>query len=163
MRLVVAVSIVSMALMGAEPVPAPNEQCETLLSSVIPFAEKMLTEHGEFYPFGATMKIDGSVALAAADDGTARPFSNPLIKMLRDGFVAQAKDGTIVASALAYDVRVIPPGATEKKDAVAVELDHREHYSVVVFFPYTLKDGKATIEPAFTNVGQYAIFPRKGG
>lgn len=142
--------------------PSPKEQCETLLDSVLPFAEKMLKEHGEFYPFGATLKRDGTQALAAADNGTDKPASQPLIDLLKSGFRAAAVKGDIVASALAYDVRVTPPGSSTKTDAVAVELDHRDGYSVVVFFPYTVKSGSVVFGDAFANAGANSIF-RVGG
>jgi hypothetical protein len=30
----------------------PKEECEELLSSAMPFAERMLSRHREFYPYG---------------------------------------------------------------------------------------------------------------
>lgn len=136
----------------------PQADCEGLLNAVLPLAEKFLGEHGEFYPFGATLDSHGHQALAAAHDGTERPPSQPLIELLRSGYKEGAKAERIVATALAYDVLVVPPGGNSKTDAVAVELDHRDDYSVVVFYPYVIRSGRVEFGAAFANAGERLIF-----
>jgi len=141
-------------------VPTPKSQCEELLDAVMPFAEKMLAAHGEFYPFGASMKPNGEIAQAAAYDGRELPPSQPLIDLLREEFAADAKAASIIASAVLYDVRAVPPGSQEKTDAVAIELDHRDNYSVVVLFPYTIERGTVTLGEPFAHEGAFLIFGR---
>jgi hypothetical protein len=97
-----------------------------------------------------------------AYDGREKPPSHPLIDMLRDGFRADASARKIIASAVVYDVRVTPPGTSVKIDAVAVELDHRDNYSVVVFFPYTIRDGMVDVREPFANKGEGRIFAQVG-
>jgi hypothetical protein len=58
-----------------------------------------------------------------------------------------------------YDVRTIPPGATEKTDAIAVRLDHQAGYSVVVMIPYRLADGQLVKGTVFAVKGDASIFP----
>jgi hypothetical protein len=144
-------------------VPTPKSQCEELLNVVLPFAKKMLSERGEFYPFGASMKPVGEIVLAGAYDGREHPPSQPLIDLLRQAFQADAKNGAIIASATVYDVRTIPPGATSKTDAVAVELDHRDNYSVVVLFPYIVSAGTVQLSAPFAHQGKFEIFGQHGG
>jgi len=144
--------------LGATPVPTAKSQCEELLNVVLPFAEKMLAAHGEFYPFGASMKLDGQIVQVAAYEGREHPPSQPLIAQLREAFTAEARSGSIIASATAYDVRTIPPGSTTKSDAVAIELDHRDRYSVVVFFPYAIQGRTVRVGTAFTEKGEFRIF-----
>ena len=151
-------ALVFVLTIGAEPVNTPKSQCEELLDTVLPFAEKMLSTHGEFFPFGASMKSDGTIALAAAYEGNERPPSQPLIDMLHKAFHADAMKGAIRASALVYDVLVIPPGTNTKTDAIAVELDHRDKYSTVVYFPYSIDEGKVTLQAPFANQGTFGIF-----
>jgi hypothetical protein len=148
--------------LGAASMPTPKSQCEDLLNAVLPFAEKMLAEHGEFYPFGASLKSDGTIAQTAAYDGREHPPSQPLIDMLHDGFSAEAKAGAIIASATVYDVRVVTPGTTEKTDAVKIELDHRDNYSVVVYFPYKIEAGKVRFAQTFAEKGGFRVFPGHG-
>jgi hypothetical protein len=142
--------------------PTPKSQCEQLLNEVLPFAKKMLSEHGEFYPFGASMKPDGEIVIAGASDGREHPPSQPLIDILRQSFHADAKSGAIIASATVYDVRTIPPGATSKTDAVAVELDHRDNYSVVVLFVYTVSAGTVQFAAPIAHQGTFEIFGQHG-
>jgi hypothetical protein len=163
LRRLVILGFVALLTLGAELVPTPKSQCEDLLNAVLPFAKKMLSEHGEFYPFGASMKPNGEIIQAASYDGRERPTSQSLIDILRDSFRAEAKSGAIIACATVYDVRTVPPGATAKTDAVAVELDHRDSYSVVVLIPYTLSRGSVQFAEAIAERGKFEIFGQHGG
>jgi hypothetical protein len=58
---------------GAQTVATPKAECETLMNAALPFAEKMLKEHGEFFPYGAALKATGK--LLVLRDMTAA--SNP--------------------------------------------------------------------------------------
>ena len=156
---VVPLAIFSLA---ASSLVTPKSQCEDLLNAVLPFAKKMLAAHREFHPFGASMKPDGTIALAGATDGHEHPPSQALIDLLRDGFIGEAKRGLIIASATAYDVRVIPPGGTEKSDAIAVELDHRDNYSVIVLLPYKISGNNVQFGETFAQKGRSQIFVGHG-
>lgn len=136
-----------------------KDDCDQLLDVALPFAEKMLRDHGEFLPFGAQMLLDGEIVSVGADDGEDHSRSQSLIDILQAAFKDGAADGELLATALAYDVRVAPPGAREKTDAIALNLDHRDNYSVTVFFPYTINDGEPEIGDAFASSGNYSIFP----
>jgi hypothetical protein len=78
--------------------------------------------------------------------------------LLVDGFKRDAAIGKVKATALAYDVHVVVPGTSEKSDAIAVALDHKDKYSVVVMFPYVLHAGKLTIGTPFAQKGESRIF-----
>jgi hypothetical protein len=112
------------------------------MSAVLPFAEQLLQEHGEFFPYGGALKADGQLASVAGYDGREQPPSNEIIRLIKQGFVEGAKSGEYVATALIYDVRVTLPSTGQKSDAIAVSLNHRDDYSVIVLFPYQLVDGK---------------------
>lgn len=59
------------------------------------------------------------------------------------------------------DMLVIPPGKTTKQDAIAVRLDHRDAYSVVVIFPYAIGPaGDVAIEAPYALKGDKKIFSR---
>src|SRR6266404_4879972 len=82
----------------------PKSECEQLMNSALPLAEKMLKEHGEFFPYGQVLGTDGKTAEVGAYDGRERPPSADLIRMLKKTFVAGAKSGKYRATALVYDV-----------------------------------------------------------
>lgn len=138
-----------------------KSDCESLLNALMPLAEQMLSQHGEFFPFGGTMSSTGEIAQSAASTGEERPPSQALIDQLRAGFRAAAERGEIRATAIVYDTLVVPPGKTSKQDAVTVALDHRDDYSVLVVFPYSrTPDGTVQIDPPFASQGSGEVFAR---
>ena len=69
---------VSLSVRG-QAVPEAKAECEALLNEAMPFAEKMLREHGEFYPYGYEMNATGDIKLVAGYTGTdpRRPGQTP--------------------------------------------------------------------------------------
>jgi hypothetical protein len=149
---------VSLSVRG-QAVPEAKAECEALLNEAMPFAEKMLREHGEFYPYGYQMNPAGDVKLVAGHTGTDHPKSQVIIDLLVEGFKQDAAANKVKATALVYDMLVVPPGTSTKTDAIAVALDHRANYSVIVIFPYTLAHGNLTVGAPFAQKGKSVIFP----
>ena len=135
---------------------------EKLLAAARVVAERMLHECGEFYPYGYLMRPDGQIVSISPTTGKEHPASRDLISILRDNYRTEAEAGRLLASALVYDARVATPSASQKKDAVAFQIDHRDGYSVEVFFPYSLDSAAVVFDPPFAQKGADAIFPRKG-
>src|ERR1051326_7260436 len=96
----------------------PKEDCEKLMNSLLPFAEKMLREHGEFHPFGGAMKPDGEIVHHGAYTGSELPKGQELVDLLAEAFRQSAAKGEYIATAIVYDIRTISPGETEKTDAI---------------------------------------------
>ena len=115
--------------------PNPKADCEALMNSMRPLAEQLLSTHGEFHPFGGAMRSDGEVVTIAGYDGSEHPVSAELIAVMKEAMVAAARNREYRATAIVYDARVELPASRERSDAIAVALDHRSNYSVVVFFP----------------------------
>ena len=115
----------------------PKQQVEELMNEGIAFAERMLREHGEFFPFGIVRKSDGSIQHVGAWDGREQPPSTDLIELINQGFRTGADSGEYVATAIFFDVLTTPPGSSAKTDAVQVGLEHRSGYCVNVFFLYS--------------------------
>jgi hypothetical protein len=137
----------------------PKADCEALMNSVLPFAEQMLTAHGELFPFGAAMRPDGQLASVAGYDGDEHPKSADVIALMKEGMIAAARRGEYQATANVYDARVKLPSTEGKSDAIAVSLNHRDNYSVIVFFPYRIDAGKLILGTAFAENGEADIFP----
>lgn len=137
----------------------PKQDCEALMNAVLPFGKQMLTRSRELFPFGGTMSVTGEVARVIGWTGNERPPSRQVIALLNGGFRDGAALGKYRATALVYDILVVPPGSTEKQDAIAVNLDHRDSYSVVVVFPYTFLDtGALKLGTPFAKPGAAVIF-----
>jgi hypothetical protein len=141
---------------------AQKTQLESLVSVVRPFAEKMLRAQGEYFPFGATMDAQGKITSVGAAPGGEHPPSVDFISLLKGAYRINAASGKIIACALVYDVRIIPPAMTEKTDAVAIDLNHRDGMSVTMYYPYRIDpDKKVAFGIPFAVKGPDDIFNRK--
>jgi hypothetical protein len=135
---------------------------ESLLKAVLPFGETMLKNHGEFFPYGGTMGVDEKITNVGGYTGDEHPKSVDVIKLLKGAYRRDGETGKILACALVYDVRVIPPGQTEKADAIAVDLDHKDGTSVTMIYPYRIgADKQVTFSQPFAQKGTGEIFPKK--
>jgi len=145
--------------LGAEQQKTPKEECEALMTALLPVAQQMLSKHREFYPYGGTMSPDGGIAHTAGYTGTERPPSQAVVELLEKAFQHGAKRGAYKATALVLDVRTTPPGKTAKQDAVQVRLDHASGYSVIVLFPYAFAaNGEVEFAEPFGVRGEGKIF-----
>lgn len=109
---------------------------DDLLNALLPFAKQMLEKYGEFIPFAAAMSPSGEIASVGGDIGTEHPKSQEIIDFLTDIFQRQALAGDLKACGICIDSRVIPPGQTEKSDAILARLEHQDGETVDVYLPY---------------------------
>lgn len=164
-------SILALFIGASAAVGAPKDtkmqkaELEKLLDAALPFAQQMLTNHGEFFPYGATMDAKGKISNVGGYTGEEHPKSTEVIDLLKAAYRRDGETGKIMACALVYDIRTIPPGQTEKTDAVAVDLDHRDGMSVIMIYPYKIAaDKKVQFGTAFAMKGKGDIFkPRTKG
>ncbi len=85
----------------------------------------MLSEDGEFYPFGAKMSLDGEVVnVGAKIEGEEHPPSRSLIELLIHNFQQQTNEGRLLAAGICYDVRTSLPDENRPSDAVCCSLEH---------------------------------------
>ena len=127
---------------------SPKEESEAVLNALLPLAEQLLQKHGEFFPFAAVMLTNGEVQMLATYDGDEHPESQTVIDDTEKAFVRGAKNNEYKATGLAYMVGVTNPDTGSKEDAVCINLDHVDNYSVKVIYPYTVKKkllGKSTV------------------
>jgi hypothetical protein len=147
-------------LFGGVAMADPKADSESLLNAALPFAQKMLKEHGEFYPYAVTLRADGTTAMVAGYDGREKPPSLDIIGLLKSGLRADAAAHKIIASAIVSDVLTTDPSTGVKTDAISVALDHRDHYSVVVLLRYTLRDSSLNVASPTAQKGASDIFPK---
>jgi hypothetical protein len=139
-----------------------KQQLEDLLTAARPFADTMLAKHAEFFPYGATMAPDGKIAAVGGYTGEEHPKSVEVITLLKEAYRRDGASGKLLACAVVYDVRIVPPGKTEKTDAIAVDLNHRDGMSVTMYFPYQIgPDKEVVFGELFASKGPDDIFPRK--
>src|SRR3954471_21798016 len=134
-----------------------REEIEQILNYLLPFAERMLSSHGEFYPYAATMDAGGEVqAVSAAAD--EQPDVSELLVALHAELREQASRGAIRASGIAADVTLTDPDSGETKDAVQLELDHADTDAVDVYVPYSAGNEGVECGELVAAPGQAPIF-----
>jgi hypothetical protein len=137
-----------------------KRDCKELMNAVMPLAERMLSEFGQFYTYGGYMKPNGEIAhVGVRDEDDDHPKAKDLLDVLRNSFSEMAAIGNCKATAIVFDVRVVPPGSEEKSNAVQICLEHADGYSAEVFLPYQIdQDGRVSYGRMFAQEGKHDIF-----
>lgn len=128
-----------------------KEEAEMLLNEGMPFAEQMLSEHGEFFPFAVVMTTSGEIEHAAIG---ADSLSSPLevYERLEQVLRAGAKGKRYRAAALFADRRAQRPTDASMRDTVHAALEHESGYAVDVFFPYSRStSGDVSVDEPFAS------------
>ena len=125
------------------------------MNALLPLAEKMLNQHGEFYPYGGYTKLDGTIVeVGATDPDTDHPKSKDLIYILRGSLQDLAGRNECKAVALVFNVTVRLPHSDRKSDAIQVSVEHSDGYSAEVFFPYQLVENHVVYGEVFAQQGK---------
>jgi hypothetical protein len=115
----------------------PTDEIQELLNVLLPQAERMLAEHGEFYPYAVALDSGGEIAAVTPEvEDEEHPDVTEVLVTLHQGLREQAAEGVIRASGIAADVTLTDPDTGETTDAVQVELDHAEADPVDIYVPY---------------------------
>jgi hypothetical protein len=135
-----------------------KDDCEALMSALLPVAEQMLSEHRVLRPFGCTLSASGQLVHVGGSSAPAVDDA-ALIAQFRETFRDGAARGELIATALSYSAESAVPCGSTRGDAVFVHLNHRDKYSIVVTFPYHFRsDGELVIEEPFANDGAHDVF-----
>ena len=155
---IIKILTILILMSGTEVMADPKSEVEEIMNAMLPFGQQMLEKHGEFIPYGGAMKPNGEIVSVAGYDGNEQPPSQEIINLLKGGYRQAAKNAEYKATGIFYDVRVIPPGSNEKTDAIAIALDQKEGYSVIVLFPYKIVNSKVEFGQVFAQAGMNDIF-----
>ena len=140
----------------------PKSEVEQLMNDAVgvAFADSMLRQHGEFFPYGVAMKPDGEIVSVAIDTDTDQPASEEVIDVLEKSMKESAELGEYKAAGIFYDVRVTLPSTGEPSDAIAASLFHAEGYSVTVFFPYRIESEGVEYGELFAQAADNVVFAK---
>ena len=136
-----------------------KDEIDELLNGVLPFAQQMLSEYGEFLPYGGALTSEGELIDIGASNEEEYPSSQELIDLMTESFQAMAESGEYRATAIVCDVRVVVPSTRNSSDAIRVLLDHVKGESVEVLLPYEAKEGgEISYGEMFAQKGEARIF-----
>jgi hypothetical protein len=125
---------------------------DALLNDLLPFAQQMLAERGEFYPFGGSIAADGRHVSVGAQGSSDRPPATELIDLLTNAFWREASEAKIRAAGICFDVRIVPPGQVDKTDAIQLALEREGGDAADVYVPYSrLPDGEFVYSEMFAS------------
>ena len=134
-----------------------KKQAAILMSELLGFAEKMLSEYGEFHPFGGYLKPSGAVVHVGVQSSQIDKNAQQEIDTLVQSFKQLALQRKAIAFGIAVDVR-LPKLDGTKGDAVEFLLEHQEGYCAEVFFRYEIKDGKVEFTGTTAQQGEPRFF-----
>ena len=132
---------------------------DNLMKDILPLAERMLRDYGEFYPYGGYVRSGGEIVHVGAKGDTDHPKSQTLIDMLRSSFQDMARRNECRATAIAFDVAMRLPNSDHKSDVIQVCLDHVGGYSAELFFSYKVIDNRLIYGETLAREGKHEIFP----
>lgn len=135
-----------------------QREAEELVSAVLPRAEGMLLAHGDFFPFGGAVTLDGEITQLAVDEEHRDSSIEDVIEELKGKLRSGAETNTFRATALVFPIQAQLPGADDETEAVAIALDHQANYSVVLIIPYVLSDGAVEFGEAVAQQGEDDMF-----
>jgi hypothetical protein len=137
---------------------AANDEVETLVNTLVPFARRMLEKHGSFPPFGASVDGDGELHMVAADAEAAGAGASAAdaARLVEAGLREAAIAGEIRASGVCTDVRIDGPEGEVEAISVALEHIDRDPLRVLVSYEVTPSGehgfGKPIAAPGETRV-----------
>ena len=136
-----------------------EQELNSLVSALLPFAQEMLREHGAFLPFGGMSSVGRGVTLVACDLGQQDATVPELAEFMSASLRSHAQNGACEAAAYCVDVRVVDPRNDAKTDAVQLVFEHRSGEALNVIFPYR-KDaaGVYTFDHPFATAAERRIF-----
>lgn len=135
-----------------------EQDCERLVTEFLPLAVAQLQTHGGFYPFAGVLTPEGKTSALQVPVESDQPHPSEVVEATIAALRRNAAARAIHAAVVFADARVLLPGCTEQSDAVQARLDHRDDYSAILFFPYTITDGKVALGKSFVAAGTHEIF-----
>jgi hypothetical protein len=111
-----------------------RQDYENLMNFLLPFAKKSLRKRGGFHPFGAAIRVDGSMEAVAGYDDKENPDADELLSLLIDGLKDRAEE--LRAVGICRDVTVQIPGEPSEQNAVQICQDHSQGKPIDLFIMY---------------------------
>ncbi len=121
-----------------------HQNLDMLLDYQLQFAKNQLQKYSSFYPYAALMKEDEKMEALRIYEGDEHPKPLELIEKFNSLLRSSAKLETSIACSLCKDVKISKNGI-DKKDAIQVDLEHRNGESLSVFLPYAIQNDKSVI------------------
>jgi len=114
------------------------QQLEEALKYCNDFAVHMLSDAGEFYPFGAFINPSGELVSVGGHIGEEFPDPIELLKFLDNAMNSRLSEGEAIATALAINVNIPPKYSATYSDGIKVTLKADGHHRSI-YTPYKIQ------------------------
>lgn len=131
-----------------------QSDADALFSAALELAEKMLAKRGEFYPFGVDVDTEDELAMFGAAPGLGE---HPASLDVLDGLVEGARSRRDALRAVAVVADVTLQGG---RDAVRIEVEHREGLALEILVPYARRrlTGRVTFDDMSVSEGPRRVW-----
>ena len=143
----------------------PHLQLEQLRRIGVSLAVRVMCDLGELQPMAAVLKENGDIVAVGGEPGDGALHRAHRIERLRFRLRRDINRRGYVATAVIYDALTSDdaPGAVDARDAIALELDHRDGVSLLALVPYHVDEGGPIVGDADTQPGGDYIFRHASG
>jgi hypothetical protein len=114
----------------------PHSVLDQLFEFCLPFAQSQLKKCGEFSPFAAATKPDGTLNPIAFYDEEENLNSETLTAKLAEILTALARQNEITGSAICYNGIITVPGK-ENQTAIIVAMERATGVAATMAIPYS--------------------------
>jgi len=128
-----------------------NKEVNELLDHCRNYAEDLLMETGELFPFGALMDAEGRSHHREVEiDPKHVPSNGEIIEMLLDYFKEEYNENNARAYAIACEASV-QLDENSATDAISIDIKHKDEQDIpMYYFPFKiLEDGEVKFGEAF--------------
>ncbi len=123
--------------------PEVQSDIEKLIGYSVDFAENLLLDSGEYYPFGSKLSLSGKFTPVSFFDEEEYPESEKVINGLTTAFEEAFSKKEIRAYCIAYDVRVKNEKFNSSIDAIMIAIKHIDvEGKLIYYYPYELENKK---------------------
>ena len=130
-----------------------SKELTALLDYSHMLARLLLTEQGEFYPFGAYLSNTNTITQRLFHDGDDFPLSTGLINIIKHDFDSQLASGSVAGTAITYAARVTNTNYTEPVDVIIVRLNSKVLKSALLYyFPFQQSEDKFEYMTSWTAI-----------
>lgn len=126
--------------------PEVRSDIEKLIAYSVKFAENLLLDSGEYYPFGSIIGLSGGLTPVSILYEEEYPESQKIIDGLTSSFEEAFSKKEIRAYCVAYDVSVKNEKYNTATDAILLTVKHRDVLSrLSYYYPYKLSSERKLV------------------
>ncbi|MDO6389775.1 hypothetical protein Q4E40_06530 [Pontibacter sp. BT731] len=126
--------------------PEVKSDIEKLISYSVEFAETLLLDSGEYYPFSSKIVTSGELTPVSFFDEEEYPDSQKIINGLTSVFEEALSKKEVRAYCIAYDVRVKNEKYNSATNAILVSIKHEDvEGKLTYYYPYVLGNNKKLV------------------